>query len=400
MSLNLVRWGGLAALGAGVLFLIGDLIIVVAGVDFHSAESQSTASYASVFILWLLAGGLLLLGLVGLYVRQSEATGVLGLVGFLAAFSGTVLVVGFFWNSLFITPLVAAEVPELHETIGGSAGEPLGTILSVLAYSAGWVLFGVATLRAGIYPRAAAIALIVGAVLALVPIQGISGIVFDAAVAWLGFALLTGRTGRVASGEEPTRSSELIRKGAPIAALLAGIAWVANGLEVFGSTPYPIQTIQGIALIGTLGGLVGLHVRQAASPRYGRLGAVGFFSAFIGATLWLNALGKADLYPPLSQLGFLGMVVGFVLLGITTLRARVLPRWCGLLLILNIPLWVVVTAAIALVADVDGGVHTSLTLALIWLALGYALLRQHEEEPPEGMPSQRSSGASEVPGTQ
>jgi hypothetical protein len=202
-SSNWIRWCGLAALGAGVLFLIGDLIIVVAGVDFHSAGSQTTTSYASVFLLWLLAGALLLLGLVGLYARQSDATGVLGLVGFLAAFSGTVLVVGFFWYSLFITPLVAAEAPELHETIGGSAGEPLGIILSVLAYSAGWVLFGVATLRAGVYPRVAAITVIVGAVLALVPVPGImaAGMVFDAAVAWLGFLLFAGRG---AATEQPS----------------------------------------------------------------------------------------------------------------------------------------------------------------------------------------------------
>jgi hypothetical protein len=185
-SSNWIRWCGLAALGAGVLFLIGDLIIVVAGVDFHSAGSQTTTSYASVFLLWLLAGALLLLGLVGLYARQSDATGVLGLVGFLAAFSGTVLVVGFFWYSLFITPLVAAEAPELHETIG-----------------AGWVLFGVATLRAGVYPRVAAITVIVGAVLALVPVPGImaAGMVFDAAVAWLGFLLFAGRG---AATEQPS----------------------------------------------------------------------------------------------------------------------------------------------------------------------------------------------------
>jgi hypothetical protein len=197
---NWIRRGGLAALAAGVMFLVGDLIIVFAGVDFHSAESQTTASYASVFILWLLAGGLLLLGLVGLYVRQSEATGVLGLVGFLAAFSGTVLVVGFFWNSLFITPLVAAEAPELHETIWGPAGDPLGVIISVLAYSVGWVLFGVATLRARVYPRPAAVAVMVGSVLALVPIPG-SGIVFDVAVAWLGFSLFAGKA---AATEQPT----------------------------------------------------------------------------------------------------------------------------------------------------------------------------------------------------
>ncbi len=203
-SSSLIRLGGVAALCAGVLFLIGDLIIVVAGVDYHSAASQTTAAYASVFLLSLPAGGLLLLGLVGLYVRQSEAAGVLGLVGFLAAFSGTVLIAGFIWYSLFITPLVAAAAPELHEAIGGPTGEPFGLILSVLANVVGWVLFGVATLRARVYPRAASILLIVGSVLALAPIEG-GSIVFDAAIAWLGFNLFAGKG--VATEQPATRVS-------------------------------------------------------------------------------------------------------------------------------------------------------------------------------------------------
>ncbi|MDP8950462.1 MAG: hypothetical protein M3N00_09560, partial [Actinomycetota bacterium] len=52
----------------------------------------------------------------------------------------------------------------------------------------GWLLFGVATLRAGVYPRWAAIVLIVGAVLLGLPVPGLE-IVLAVAVSWLGFAL-------------------------------------------------------------------------------------------------------------------------------------------------------------------------------------------------------------------
>ncbi len=65
----------------------------------------------------------------------------------------------------------------------------------------GWLLFGVATLRARVYPRVAAILLIVGAVLLGLPLAG-SEIVLAVAVAWLGFALFTGRA---AQTEQPGR---------------------------------------------------------------------------------------------------------------------------------------------------------------------------------------------------
>jgi hypothetical protein len=67
----------------------------------------------------------------------------------------------------------------------------------------GWLLFGVATLLARDYPRIAAIVLIIGAVLTILPLP-ITGVVHAVAVAWLGFALFTGRE---ASIEQPSRVS-------------------------------------------------------------------------------------------------------------------------------------------------------------------------------------------------
>ncbi len=63
-------------------------------------------------------------------------------------------------------------------------------------------MFGIATLRAGVFPRWAAILLMVGAVLSFFPVP-LTGIVLSAAVIWLGSILLTGRG--VAPGEQPQR---------------------------------------------------------------------------------------------------------------------------------------------------------------------------------------------------
>ena len=72
---------------------------------------------------------------------------------------------------------------------------------SYILAALGWLLFGVATLRAGVYPRWAAILLIVGAVLLGLPVPG-TEIVLAVAIAWLGFTLFTGR----AAAESPPRA--------------------------------------------------------------------------------------------------------------------------------------------------------------------------------------------------
>jgi hypothetical protein len=56
-----------------------------------------------------------------------------------------------------------------------------------------------------------------------------------------------------------------------------------------------------------------------------------------------------------------------VLLGAATLRLEALPRWCGMALIVCLPL------AITL-GDYGGG----MVLGLLWLMVGYALLSQHD----------------------
>ncbi len=179
-------------------------------------------------------------------------------------------------------------------------------------------------------------------------------------------------------------SSNLAWWGA-LGAVLAGVAWVVSGiidvaiaggqcLEIPGFAPLD-EAVYVIALVGTLGGLVGLHARQA--PRYGLPGTAGFLAAFTGCALLLvgimltflargNILGWtfADL---VLGLGFLGTLVGLVLLGAATLGLGVLPQWCGILLIICLP-----------VAVILGNYGGGIVLGLVWLALGYVLLSQQD----------------------
>ena len=185
-SSELIRWSGLAAVAGGVSLGIAELVALsFFGLDF--SQTATTGTYAFYSLLIMITGVLLPLGLVGLYVRQSEAAGPLGLGGFVVAFIGTVLVAGFFWSSAFVAPILAVEAPQLL-----AVRSLPGFFRSFIVFGLGWLLFGVATLRAGIYPRAPAVLLIVGSVLIVIRLP-LTSIVLDAAVAWMGYVLFTGR---------------------------------------------------------------------------------------------------------------------------------------------------------------------------------------------------------------
>ena len=198
---NLARiLGGLAAGLGGLLTVVADIVGWL-GIDFENfAVAAATGTYIFVALLFLLGAILVLGGLVGLYARQSEEAGSLGLLGFLVAFLGTALVVGASWERTFTEPALAQVAPELL------AQDPpgwldFGFILTFALASVGWLLFGVATLRARVYPRATAILLIVGALISFVPLP-LTEVVLAVAIAWLGFDLFRGGDG---SAEQPAR---------------------------------------------------------------------------------------------------------------------------------------------------------------------------------------------------
>ena len=106
---NLLRWSGLAAMVGGALFVISELLDLYnfsGAVDEENfSEVAATAPWVAEALLYLLGTVLLLFGLFGLYARQSEAAGHLGLVGFLVAFLGTALVAGVSWGDVFVVPI-------------------------------------------------------------------------------------------------------------------------------------------------------------------------------------------------------------------------------------------------------------------------------------------------------
>lgn len=197
-SSTLLRWGGLAATIAGVLLVVSEILALgFAGRD-DTSVAVLTGSYTFYAILITITAVLLPLGLVSLYVRQAEATGLLGLGAFFVAFAGTILVAGLFWTSTFLVPTLARMNPDYLR-----AEATPGFFPSVIGFAIGWLLFGVVSLQAQVYPRIAVILLIIGAVISPIALP-LTTVVLGVAVAWLGFDLFTGMRA-TAEPERPSR---------------------------------------------------------------------------------------------------------------------------------------------------------------------------------------------------
>ena len=146
-------------------------------------------------VVSIVAFGLLVLALVAIYEREAQSAGGLGLIGFMAAVLGTIFMAGDWWYEAFAVPRIAEVAPELIPTFDGGR-LLMGGLLSFVLLGIGWVLFGAASLRAGVFPTPISAAILVGGLLSGVPI-GLAylsgGIILGLAIAWLGVWLANER---------------------------------------------------------------------------------------------------------------------------------------------------------------------------------------------------------------
>jgi len=178
-----------------VLYALAALLHPV-GEDLASVNSPNWVP--SHFVYWVSAI-LMQLGLVGLYARQAEKAGRLGLAGFVLAFIGTALVGSIFFLATAAIPLIAAELPLVFDQ--AMTPPAFIVLMLVVGFALGYVLFGVATMRAGVLPRWAGLLLIIGVLLFMLSEAGLlertlshvsvtaGDIMFGLGLAWLGYAL-------------------------------------------------------------------------------------------------------------------------------------------------------------------------------------------------------------------
>ena len=154
MLSNLVRWSGLAAILGAVLWMVG--ITLVAANPLSPGPALPYVLYTKVEgygTVLLISVPLLVMGLIGLQLRQGEHTGRIGLGAFALTLAGVALIVAF-WG-------VVVPVQWLFPTV--IFPESLWTVFMLGFYGAilGTVLTGVVTFQAGVVPRWVAVLLIV-----------------------------------------------------------------------------------------------------------------------------------------------------------------------------------------------------------------------------------------------
>ncbi len=201
---SLIRWTGLAAVAAGIIF---------AGIQpIHPPDflpSVTTPAWTIIITLKWTMCLFFLIGITGLYARQVNEAGWLGLAGFLLLILSWWLQTAYVFAEVFFLPVLATASPKFVDSFLGIVNQHpgemnIGALPGVygvlgICYMLGGLLFGIATFRAGILPRWPAALLAVAAALtpaaALLPheIQRFAAVPVAVALAWLGYALWSER---------------------------------------------------------------------------------------------------------------------------------------------------------------------------------------------------------------
>ena len=147
-SENLVQTGGgLASVAAGVLLVLGHILDLGGHPEYGTVLGGSLVLTAHVTLVF---------ALVALYVAQAEQSGLLGSLGMILSVVGTTLVSG-----VVLVEIAGASGAEADAVLRAGLPSALA-LLGGLAFLIGLILLGIATMRAGVFPRLAGLLLSVG----------------------------------------------------------------------------------------------------------------------------------------------------------------------------------------------------------------------------------------------
>lgn len=185
-STTVYRLSGIALLVGGGLAAIGAIA------QAFLTEDYFNPLWIPVAVLIFIGTLLIQISLPALFLRQMKQVGVLGLIGFVLLFFGLAQFgIGFRFFDMVILPWFGKSA---------DINPPLNFILyslsGMLLLFVGALLFGIAAIRAGVFPKLPFILLLVGLVLnrlgGHVPhLQDIAGVLIYLSFAWFGYALLS-----------------------------------------------------------------------------------------------------------------------------------------------------------------------------------------------------------------
>lgn len=202
---KIIRWSGLSAMAAGIIFACIQ--------PFHPPDvlaSVNTSAFLIITTLKTLMCLFGLFGIAGLYARQVEESGWLGLAGYLLLTIFYAVQMCYAFTEPFILPLLTTVAPTFVVSVMGmasGAGGPMDLgaftvvyqLVSVL-YLLGLLLFGIALYRTRILPRWASGLLALSGPLALIMVallphqlERLAAMPMGFALVWLGYALWSER---------------------------------------------------------------------------------------------------------------------------------------------------------------------------------------------------------------
>ena len=204
---KLIRWSGLSAMAAGIIF---------AGIQpIHPPDviaSVTTNAFIIITSFKAIMSLFGIFGIAGLYARQVEETGWMGLAGYLLLTIFYAIQMCYSFAEPTILPLLVPMAPTFVTSVMQMASQSttdmnLGAFATVFSflpilYLLGLLLFGIAMFRARILSRWAAGLLALSGPIAVVlsllghPLDRLAAVPMGIALAWLGYALFFERRER------------------------------------------------------------------------------------------------------------------------------------------------------------------------------------------------------------
>jgi hypothetical protein len=167
-----------------VFIRFSDLAVMLADPTFRVVNLAYAAAFSGLAIAACAA-----------YDRQAREAGRFGLVALCAAIIGTVNLGANMWFEGFAVPWLAGEVPQIL-TAEKTLFWQVGYYSSYLLFAIGWVLFGLASLRARVFPRLISLAIVAGGAIGFLAARPPYGVALGLALLSLGIWMV--RTGRAA----------------------------------------------------------------------------------------------------------------------------------------------------------------------------------------------------------
>jgi hypothetical protein len=165
-----------------VFIRFSDLAVMLADPTFRVANLAYAAAFSGLAIAACAA-----------YDKQAREAGRFGLVALCAAIIGTVNLGANMWFEGFAVPWLAGEVPQIL-TAEKTLFWQVGYYSSYLLFAIGWVLFGLASLRARVFPRLISLAIVVGGAIGFLAARPPYGVALGLALLSLGIWMVRTRS--------------------------------------------------------------------------------------------------------------------------------------------------------------------------------------------------------------